>query len=229
MMPSFLKKILRLVLQPLTRWYLSTTRWYTFQDIRIKIDPGVFHPGLFFSTRFMVDYLADEDLKGLRILELGAGSGLLSIFCARRGAIVSASDVSKTALRNLSENVKLTGTSFTILNSDLFDSIDPDDYNLILINPPYYPGTPLTDADKAWYCGNDYQFFKKLFHQLQEKQKTENKIIMVLSEDCDLTRITSLAANDGYFPQQLKEVKNFWEKNYILRWSRGTRESIRQT
>lgn len=223
MMPSFLKKILRPVLQPLTRWYLSTTRWYTFQGIRIKIDPGVFHPGLFFSTRFMLNYLEDENLKGLRILDLGAGSGLLSIFCARRGAIVSASEVSRAALLNLSENAKLTGTSFTILDSDLFDSIDPDDYDLILINPPYYPRTPLNDADKAWYCGNDFQYFKKLFYQLREKQMTENKIIMVLSEDCDLNKITSLAASDGYFPLQLKEVKNLWEKNYIFRWSRGTR------
>lgn len=220
-MIPIVKKILRPFLPRMTRWYLSKTRWYSAAGIRIKVYPGVFHPGLFFSTSVLLNYLTHKDLQGLRILELGAGSGFLSIFCSRRKAAVTASDISKTAIENLSENKFLTGAEFQIVESDLFDSMNPDDFDLIVINPPYYPRNPARESERAWYCGDDFQYFKKLFSQLREKQKkTNNTIVMVLSEDCDINKITSLAEREGYFSSSPEEVKNFWEKSFLFEWKK---------
>jgi len=47
MMPRIIKRIVSPFLEILTRRYLSKTRWLNYQGIRIKVEPGIFHPGLF--------------------------------------------------------------------------------------------------------------------------------------------------------------------------------------
>ncbi len=137
------KKILNLfhpVLKPLSAWYLSRVRTYRFLDITVKVYPGVFHPGLFFSTKILLKYLSHLNLRGQRILELGAGTGLISIYCAKKNAAqTTASDISISAISNIKENAALNKATIQTVHSDLFEFISPDDFDIIIINPPFYP------------------------------------------------------------------------------------------
>jgi release factor glutamine methyltransferase len=190
------KKILNLfhpVLKPLSGWYLSKVRTYRFQDITIKVYPGVFHPGFFFSTKILLKYLGQLNLTQQRILELGAGSGLISIYCCKKNAHVTASDISIVALSNIRENATLNEATIRIIHSDLFEHIAPDDFDLIIINPPFYPRDVKSEKDHAWFCGHNFEFFKKLFTQIRQKRTYENRILMILSEECDLIEIKRLA------------------------------------
>src|SRR5687767_8111395 len=111
------KKILNLfhpLLKPLSAWYLSKVRTYRFQDITVKVHPGVFHPGLFFSTKIILKYLKNLNLQGQRILELGAGTGLISIYCFKKNAAqITASDISISAVSNIRENAVLNKAIIT--------------------------------------------------------------------------------------------------------------------
>jgi release factor glutamine methyltransferase len=95
---DFLKPLFKRVLPKITRWYLRKERSHTYDGITVKVPTGVFHPGLFFSTHLMLKHLKQYELSGHSVLELGAGSGLVSIWCARQGAKVVATDISTAAI-----------------------------------------------------------------------------------------------------------------------------------
>ncbi len=148
--------------------------------------PGVFHPGLFFSTKLLIEYISKYNLKDKNVLELGAGSGLISVYCAKLKANVTASDINPIAVENINQNEKLNSVNIKVVESDLFDRIETKEFNYIIINPPYYPKNPNNEEELAWFCGNDFQYFRKLFDQMGNYVNSDSKIIMVLSEDCDI-------------------------------------------
>src|ERR1700749_2559201 len=124
-MRKLLKRIASIFLIPLTRWYLREERKYKYGGIEVSVFPGVFHPGLFHSTRFLLSYLKDQELKNKSLLELGCGTGLISIYSAEKGAIVTASDLNKRALDNAQHNCNFNHAKISFFHSDLFDNI-PD-------------------------------------------------------------------------------------------------------
>lgn len=212
----FFKKILFHLLYPVSQWFLSKERNYTYRDIQVKVLPGVFHPGLFFSTKILLEYLEELDLQGKTFFELGAGTGLISIFAAQKGADVTSSDISLTAIQNIERNATDNNVKLNMICSDLFDKIQEHTFDLIIINPPYFPKDPRNEKEYAWFCGSDFQFFSKLFTQIGKFIDENNKTIMILSEDCDIERIKTIAQNSGF---KLKEVyrKRVWaELNYLF-------------
>lgn len=210
-------KVFHPLLRRLAKNYLSKPRYYTYEDIKIRVMPGVFHPGLFFSTKVLLEFISKRNLSEKSILELGAGSGIISIFCAKRGGIVTASDINHVALQELTNNAKKNSASIHIQESDLFDQLNIEDYDLIIINPPYYPKNPGTVEDHAWFCGEGFEYFKKLYGQLEAFNSLNTEVIMILSEDCKVGRIQSIAKDHKLSMDMIYQKKISGEKNYIYR------------
>lgn len=211
------KKILNFLhplLKPLSKWYLSKTHIYTWQNISVKVYPGVFHPGLFFSTKILLQYLQHQQLKNLKVLELGAGSGLISIYLAKQGAIVTSSDINPVAIKALKENFSANNAKGVIIESDLFTNLKVDDFDLIIINPPYYPKRPLKLQDHAWYCGENFEYFNRLFSEIASGSSVPN-ILMILSKDCDIEHIQSLANKNRLSLLPIHQQKIWGEENTI--------------
>ena len=183
--------------------------------ITVTVFPGVFHPGFYFSTKLLLKYLENVELNKKYVLELGAGTGLISIFAANKGGFVTASDISLTAVYNIEKNVKMTNANVEVVHSDLFDDIPHRKYDYIIINPPYYKKTPASEKEFAWFGGNDFQYFRKLFEQLNKNIYENTNVIMVLSDEADLEMIKSIA---GEFKFVLKEVvhKKTWGENHFI-------------
>lgn len=210
------KKILFRIFSRAYKIYSSKERLYTFEGMKLKVFPGVFHPGFFFSTKFLISHLKKYELKNKKILEFGAGSGMISVFCAKNSSIVSASDINKTAVDNVFANAKLNNCSITVIHSDLFDSIPNQFFDFIIINPPYFPKDASNESELAWFCGSDFQYFEKLFNQLPDFLFPETIVLMVLSEDCNIKMIESIAKKSN-IQMKLKESKKFFrEENFIF-------------
>lgn len=211
-----IKKIFAGTIQPIIAKKIYRTSYYKWKDITLRIPPGVFHPKYFFSTKYLLKYVLQLDIKNKNLLELGAGNGLISIACAKQGAKVTATDVSKRVIETLHENTKSNKAEITIIESDLFDQIPKQQFDIIAINPPYYPKTPKNELEKAWYCGEHFEYFEKLFYQLKLYLHGETILLMVLSEDCNLEKIFAIAKKNG-FNFTLAQSKTFyWEKNFIF-------------
>ena len=212
---KILKRFFKLFYKPFLQKYLSGERNYRYQNMHLKIYPGVFHPGFFFSTKILLDYLERYELKNQLFLELGAGSGLIAISAAKKGAVVTATDISRRAMENISVNRQLNNVIIEEIHSDLFDSIPHQIFDFIVINPPYYKGIIRTEADHAWYAGEQLDYFQKLFRQLPAYMNGLTHAIMILSDECDITAIQKLAADWKLTLKPVFSKKVLWETNFI--------------
>src|SRR5687767_14368333 len=122
-MRTMLKHIVSRTYKPWLVKYLSKTRIYRYGSIKLEIPPDVFHPGFFFSTHLLLQYITGLPLKEKKLLELGAGSGLISTYAARKGACVTATDINPVAIKYLRNNSIGNKVDPDIILSDLFDAI----------------------------------------------------------------------------------------------------------
>jgi release factor glutamine methyltransferase len=189
---------------------------YTYKGIRLVIPPAVFHPGFFFSTRLLLRYIASLPLKNKLFLELGAGSGLIALYAAREGAVVTATDINPVAVHSLELNRQSNRIPLTVIQSDLFADLPQQAFDLIAINPPYYKKQPRTPADYAWYCGEQGEYFQQLFSGLKNYMHAQSMVLMILCDGCDIPMIKEMAANNGLRLHYVFEKKNWIETNFIF-------------
>lgn len=197
-----LRKIFSLAASAIARKYLQKDRVFTYKGLRLQVWKDVFHPGLFRSTKVFAEWLSRQDVAGKNIVEIGSGSGLISLVAARNGATVTAVDVNPKAVDNTSANAKANGLTISVIHSDLLTDLPHQPVDVVLVNPPYYPKDPQNDYEKAWYCGESFEYFEKLFQQLS-KRGLADRSYMILSDTCDLIAITSIA---GKFHIRLDEM-----------------------
>ncbi|MBS1543052.1 MAG: methyltransferase [Bacteroidetes bacterium] len=182
-----------MLLIPWTRWYLRKQRTHVYGDVRIVVRHGVFHPGLFPSTPMLLESLKDQPLLGVRLLELGCGTGLISIIAAKRGALVTASDISTNALQNAEQNAYSNNVDVEFIQSDVFENIEPILFDWVIVNPPYYRGNPVDEASMAWYAGANLEYFEKFYSGLGRYIHKNSKVLMSLTQECDLDGIHRIA------------------------------------
>ena len=89
-------------------------------DIEITVLPEVYPPSE--DSILLIESL---DVKeGERILEIGPGSGVVSIHCAKNGCSVTAADVNPHAVECTILNSKRNDVDITVLHSDLYEKVD---------------------------------------------------------------------------------------------------------
>ena len=204
------------ILKKLAWVYTRKEREYSYNNISVKVLPGVFHPGLFISTKVLLNFVNTLKFEGNSFLELGAGTGIISILAAKKGASVFASDISGKAVQNIELNAAKNNVQINIFTSDLFKNIPYMQFDYIIINPPYYSRDPGEEEEYAWFCGSNFEYFKSLFNSLSNYIGKDSKVFMILSEVCDIQKIKSIGL-ENEFAWKIKMKKQFLgEKNYIF-------------
>lgn len=216
-MKSAIRNIVAHTYKPLLVKYLSKTRVYKYGDIKLEIPPQVFHPGFFFSTRLLLNYISQLPLQNKSFLEPGCGSGLISIYAAKKGANVLATDINPVAVEFLQKNSRQNKAELKIIRSDLFKDIPEQLFDIIAINPPYYKKQPQTSQEYAWFCGENGEYFSGLFNQLANYMHLHSEVLMVLFEGCDMEMIENLASQNGFNLLCVYTRKNLLEKNFIYK------------
>lgn len=215
-MRLFLKKITHPILKLGLQLYYSKPRKYCYETICIKVHPDVFPPHLTLSTKILLDFIKDIDLKNKTFLELGCGSGIISLFASQKEAKVIATDINKIALDYLNINANKNNLQVEILQSDLFEKLENFTFDYIVINPPYYPKKPKNIKENAWFCGENFEYFEKLFQELPNFISDFNFCYMILSEDCEIEKIKTIALKNGIIFKLIITNKTLGEKNYIF-------------
>ena len=96
-------------------------------EIIVRMDPGMaFGTGTHETTRLVIKILQDERLEGKRVLDVGTGSGILSICASKLGAKECyAYDIDPVAVKVARDNCLSDGcTNITVGVSDLLRNVD---------------------------------------------------------------------------------------------------------
>ncbi len=114
--------------------YLTGER--EFYGLRFEVNPDVLIPRP--ETEMLVELASERLPKGGTLIDLGTGSGAIAVAIAhlRRDAMVSAADISETALAVARRNAAAHGVKIRFMQSDWFAGIDGH-YDLVVSNPPY--------------------------------------------------------------------------------------------
>ena len=115
------------------------TGWREFYGLALRVTPEVLIPRP--ETERLVELALERFPLGApaRVLELGTGSGAIAIALAteRPGLGIVATDVSEAALALARRNARDHGVEIAFVLSDWLDALGPEQFDLIVSNPPY--------------------------------------------------------------------------------------------
>ena len=217
---SIIKRLTQPILNKGLNFYYRKPRKYEYQGIKVMVHPEVFPPHLTLSTKILLDFISNFNLQKKTLLELGCGSGIISLFASKKGATVTASDINEVALNFLQNAAEKNNLEVSCLYSNLFENLKTSHFDYIIINPPYYPKKAISIKPQAWFCGIDFEYFINLFHPLPAYLSIENKTYMILSEDCDIDKIKSIALENNILFSVAHTIKKVGEKNTIFQLSK---------
>jgi release factor glutamine methyltransferase len=197
---------------------MSRERTTRVHGLRITVPVGVFPPKFFLSTRLLCRTLSSMDLAGRTVLEVGSGSGAVSLVAARGGAIVTAVDLSDRACYATSRNAAANGLTVDVRTSDLFAAVDTT-FDLVVVNPPYFRHDPSTQFDHAFHAGSGFEYFHRLFAGLGDHLHDGSTVLIALTEGCD-GEIASIAAQHGFALVPFRHSQTLLQYAYVLRGER---------
>ncbi|MFD5932466.1 HemK2/MTQ2 family protein methyltransferase [Streptomyces sp. NPDC060333] len=150
--------------------------------------PGVYQPQD--DTRLVAEALAQEALSpGMDVLEIGTGTGALALQAARRGARVTAVDVSWRAVVTARLNAVRQRLPLRLVHGDFAFALPDVRFDLVVSNPPYVPapgtGLPVRGPERAWNAGLDGRaIINRICAQAPTLLRPSGVLLMVHSGMC---------------------------------------------
>lgn len=181
---------------------------------KITILPGVMSPQYDWAGLYMIECLP-EDFSGQDVLELGPGSGLVSVFVGLRGAnSITAADINPAAVENTKLNFEKHGikNSLAIL-SDAFESVPKKKYDSIIFNLPYHDGVPANDLEKG-VIDADYVAMRKFFEGARDFLKEDGILYVGFSRSGNIPRFMEEAERNNLQVDKMEEKNEWNDPNY---------------
>jgi len=149
-------------------------------DLDIEECDGVYPPS---EDSFLIIEYASCSGKAI---EIGCGTGIVSICFLKRGCDIEAVDISDLAVECAKDNASRNGLTLKVYRSDLFSGVSGT-YDTILFNAPYIP---VEGEDASWSGGRNLEVVSRFLGQAREHLSASGQIYIVLSD---------LTDNEGMF------------------------------
>jgi len=144
-----------------------------------------------------------------KILEMGAGRGIISIELFKRGYDVTAADIDIESINHIKNEI----WQIKCIVSDLFENIN-EKYDTIIFNPPYLPGD--YDEDIVIYGGeNGSEIIKRFLREAYDHLNEDGTIYIVLSSFNDIDNI--IEEFSMYNFERICEMKLSFHYIYVYR------------
>lgn len=179
-------------------------------SIDIAEDPEVYPPSD--DSILLIESL--DVIPREKVLEVGCGSGVVSIHCAKNGCYVTAVDVNPRAVELAKRNSVANGTDIRVLESDVYGNVDGV-FDTIVFNLPYLPVDEEGLLAKAWSGGPDgLGPLPRLLEGAPDHLIPGGRVVVVVSS---LTEPRALEeALEGYEVRTIGEQRLFFERLSVL-------------
>lgn len=181
-------------------------RWVTVPDLPQPLavfDSVFWEPDDTLSLRQWIR--TGEQVRGRDVLEIGTGTGLVSLCCLQVGAArVVATDINPAAVRNAEFNAqrlqlqerlscrlvpRRSPGAWTVLAAD-------EKFDLIISNPPWENQTPVTVAEFALY-DPDFALLQSLLQGARQRLKPGGRMLLAYGCVTAIRRMQELAQQLG--------------------------------
>lgn len=145
---------------------------------KIKVHPDVYEPRE--DTYLLLDCV--KEIKVEKALEIGVGTGIISLTLAKTCKEVHGVDINPKAVELAKENAKLNGIeNVKFWVSDLFSNVN-EKYDLIVFNPPYLPGKPKDELEKSWSGGkNGREIIERFLQEVRNYLHSNGRFFILVS------------------------------------------------
>jgi release factor glutamine methyltransferase len=151
--------------------------------------------------------------KDERILEMGCGTGMIALHCAKAGGSVTAVDINPKAVDCTRANAEINGLDIKVLHSDLFLDVEGS-FDLIIFNPPYVPDEIRGEIERSWAGGKDgVRVLERFLKDSPKHLAKGGRILVLLSttmEDAALQCVLS-----QFVRERLSSKRLFFEEIWV--------------
>lgn len=170
-------------------------------------------------------FLLAENLEikeGQSVLEIGTGSGLVSMYASLLTSNVTATDINYNALELAEGNFKLNNiNSIRLEFGDLFEPVKNEKFDVILFNTPYLPTDSEDiindDLNYAFDGGLDGRNVIERFLNEAPNHLNDNGIIqMIQSSLSDTEKTLDTLDQLGFIAEVAKSERFFFEEIVLI-------------
>lgn len=182
-------------------------------DMELDVPEGVYCPAE--DSLLLASKLEEMDLSGVRCLDMGCGSGFLSVLLARKGAVVTAADISAGAVEITRANAAQNNAQIVFVRSDLFEKIKGK-FDLIVFNPPYLPVDDKY-AHEIFDGGiTGRRVIERFLKESGKYMNEKGRIIMVISSLTGEKEVLAIAEACNFTAEILGREKIDWEELIVI-------------
>lgn len=172
----------------------------------IIIYPGVMSPKYDRSSQIFINML--PELKNKAFLEIGSGTGIVSIFASKLGASkITALDINPVAVKNTQANFKQHKVKQgKVYLSDLFEKVKGS-YDVIFFNAPFHGNKPKNMLERG-VSDFQYKTLTKFLGNVSPHLSPKGQIIVGLSSMTDIKFFKNLVKKNNLKIKKVKKQKN---------------------
>ena len=170
-------------------------------------------------------FLLAENLEikeGQSVLEIGTGSGIVSMYASLLTDDVTATDINYNALELAEKNFKLNNINTIKLEfGDLFEPVKDKKFDVILFNTPYLP----TDSDDIINDDLNYAFdggldgrnvIDRFINQVSNHLNDKGIVQMIQSSLSDNEKTLNMFDRNGFIAEIAESEKFFFEEIVLI-------------
>ncbi len=186
------------------------------QNFKMEKDPNVYDPAE--DTILLAKNL--DVRKSDRVLEIGVGSGYISLIASQKAESVLGIDINPYAARLAKINAKRNGvTNAEFIIGDLFAPINGK-FDLIIMNPPYLPHSDNDECGPisySWNGGDDGRnVIDRFIQDVDNHLKSNGRIQIVQSTLSKYEKTINALCQKGFEVEIRDNQSLFFEKIYLL-------------